>query len=443
MAETISVRPADLLIDLRNPRLPAEARGQREAFRAMAEHQNEKLLALAEHIVLYHSLHPAELPIIIRSPDDPGRFIVLEGNRRLTALKALESPDLFSGALTAGVLDRVRKLSGKYQEAPIEAIQCCLMKDRAEAEPWIYIRHNGPTGGAGVVDWGSDEKARFRARAGGVLNLHTRLLNFLEDGGHLTRAERQRVPTTTLERLVKSRAVRERIGIDVKNGEVQLTADEAKVIPALLYVIKDLADGRTKVQHVYTKEQREEYARKFPPHLAVVASAKSTPLPTSTPSGKKPAPRTGSVLPPKTREKLIPPDCSLRVKDARVRAIEIELRSLLLEDFPNAAIVLFRVFVELSVDYYRSNVMKRSQEAVRQKLSEKLTDALGDMEAKNKLTKWEANPVRAACQKGSFLTPSVVMMHEYIHNRHMSPSPSDLRSAWDNLQPFICAIWPR
>jgi len=442
MSETISVRPADLLIDRRNPRLPVEAKGQREAFRAMAEHQNEKLLALAEHIVLYHSLHPAELPIIIRSPDEPGRYIVLEGNRRLAALKALESPDLFSGALSAPVLDRIRKLSGQYQQAPIEAIHCALMKDRDEAEPWIYIRHNGPTGGAGVVNWGSDEKARFRARAGGVLNLHTRLLNFLEDGGHLTRAERQRVPTTTLERLVKSPAVRERIGIDVKGGEVRFTADEAKVVPALLYIIKDLADGGTKVQNVYTKEQREDYAKKFPDHLAVARSTKSLPVPIPSQTGKA-GPRIPSVRQSKPRERLIPPDCFLRVKDARVRAIELELRGLLLEDYPNAVIVLFRVFIEMSVDYYRSNVMKRGQEAVRQKLGDKLLDVIGDMESKNKLTKWEANPVRAACQKNSFLTPSVLMMHEYIHNRHQSPSPTDLRAAWDSLQPFIVALWPR
>ncbi|HEX3683810.1 MAG TPA: hypothetical protein VHU83_14850 [Bryobacteraceae bacterium] len=442
MAETISVRPADLLIDLRNPRLPIAARGQREAFRAMAEHQNEKLLALAEHIVLYHSLNPAELPIIMRSPDEPGRYVVLEGNRRLTALKALESPDMFSGAVSAGVLDKIRKLSAQYQTAPIEALQCSLMKDVDEAEPWIYIRHNGPTGGAGVVDWGSDEKARFRARTGGPMHIHTKLLDFLEDGGHLTRAERARVPTTTLERIIKSPAVRERIGIQVKDGDLHLKAGEDKVVPALLYIVKDLAEGKTKVQHVYTKEQREDYAKKFPAHLAVTTSGKPVPIPAK-PIGGKAGPRIAPAATPKVRDKLIPPQCQLKVKDSRVKGIEIELRGLLLEDFPNAVIVLFRVFVELSVDYYRSNVIKRGQEAVRQKLSDKLMDTLGDMEAKNKLTKWEANPVRAACQKNSFLTPSVVMMHEYIHNRHMTPSPADLRAAWDNLEPFIRAIWPR
>lgn len=149
---------------------------------------------------------------------------------------------------------------------------------------------------------------------------------------------------------------------------------------------------------------------------------------------------TTRIAPPRPR--LIPYDCHFRVRDRRVRTIEVELRSLSLEDYPNAITVLFRVFLELSVDYYRTSVLKRNQYAVKDHLADKFKDVLEDLESKSKLTKWEANPVRAACQKGSFLVPSIVMMHEYIHNMHQNPSPTDLRAQWDNLQPFIVAMWP-
>ena len=32
-------------------------------------------------------------------------------------------------------------------------------------------------------------------------------------------------------------------------------------------------------------------------------------------------------------------------------------------------------------------------------------------------------------------------MHEYVHNPYLFPSASDLRNAWDNLQPYIIAVW--
>ncbi len=92
------------------------------------------------------------------------------------------------------------------------------MKDRDEAEHWIYLRHNGQNDRAGTVTWGSDEKARFLAATGRKVELHTRLLNFLEDTGRLTRAERQNVPPTSLKRLVESPAVREKLGIELKKG---------------------------------------------------------------------------------------------------------------------------------------------------------------------------------------------------------------------------------
>jgi hypothetical protein len=58
--------------DLRNPRLPAGAMGQRKAFRAIAERQNRKSHALAEHVVSYLNLSfYLSTPNIIRYGDEP------------------------------------------------------------------------------------------------------------------------------------------------------------------------------------------------------------------------------------------------------------------------------------------------------------------------------------------------------------------------------------
>ncbi len=69
MSETMSIRPADLLIDEENPRLSQPNIGQREAQRAIAHDQPRKLQMLARDIVR-HGLNPADPPIVMPFNDD-------------------------------------------------------------------------------------------------------------------------------------------------------------------------------------------------------------------------------------------------------------------------------------------------------------------------------------------------------------------------------------
>ena len=135
----------------------------------------------------------------------------------------------------------------------------------------------------------------------------------------------------------------------------------------------------------------------------------------------------------KTRDKLIPTDCALNVTNDRVYEIERELRKLSHENFTNAVSVLFRVFIELSVDEYneRNAVAEVSENS---KLVIKMSKAASHMVNRRKLSRQQAKAVRSAAQKDSFLASSVTQMNQYVHNKHVFPAPSDLRSGWDSLQ---------
>ena len=143
---------------------------------------------------------------------------------------------------------------------------------------------------------------------------------------------------------------------------------------------------------------------------------------------------------PAERTKLIPSGCVLDISERRVHNIENELRKLGLNDYTNAIGVLFRVFIELSVDSYLQghpsiNVHERVS------LQRKMKAVADDLVANRRLTQKQRQPVSRACQKDSFLAPSIDLMHTYVHNPHAFPAPGDLRAHWDNLEPFLAAIW--
>lgn len=142
MATTLQIPISALLVDDKNPRLPQPNLGQRDAQRAIADDQQRKLVKLAEDIVAF-GLNLAELPIVMQQKDDLHRYIVLEGNRRLVALRALENPEWLGGVFPAPLLSKMRELSRAYLMNPIESAQCLVVKDREEASHWIELRHSG------------------------------------------------------------------------------------------------------------------------------------------------------------------------------------------------------------------------------------------------------------------------------------------------------------
>ncbi|MGH9894460.1 MAG: hypothetical protein ACREA0_21260, partial [bacterium] len=86
---------ASLHLDAKNPRLGREtqARAPRDIIQYLFEHDDA--LEVAESIAS-RGYFPNEPVLAIR---EAGKLIVIEGNRRLAALKALREPGLLTGTL--------------------------------------------------------------------------------------------------------------------------------------------------------------------------------------------------------------------------------------------------------------------------------------------------------------------------------------------------------
>lgn len=440
MAQPQTVPLADLLADGANPRLSQSSEGQRETLRALAAEQKSKLPVLARDIV-ENGLNPGDPFYVMQLEDGSQRFVVIEGNRRLTALRALENPDLFDGAVRPGVLTSLRRLGKRYQVAPIESVNCTRFANRAESRHWVELRHTGEAGGAGTVRWRSEAASRFAAGTGD-LPTESQALDFLDRRGDITALERSRVPVTTLRRLLETPRFREKIGLGLQNKRLMLLAAEAPVAKALNWIVQGLISGAITEPKISSIQDRIKFANDLPPDVVVVPTAKGNGVNIATvgkPTKGKPK-ATSKDVKPKPRINLIPKDCVMNITDERLRMIEVELRRLDLEDFTNSVGVMLRVFIELSGDSYMA---RTGLQGVKEKdvLSKKLTAVTKDLQSRSKLTMKQATPVFKACVGDSLLAPSIKLMNEYVHNPYLFPSASDLRNAWDNLQPFMIAVW--
>jgi hypothetical protein len=399
------------------------------------------LLALARHI-RERGLDLGDLPIVMAFPKEKDKYVVLDGNRRLTAVKALENPELFVDAVENSVLIGIRRLSKDYQADPIESAMCVVMRDREEAHPWIELRNTHQLEGAAAVPWQPDEIARFRSRTEG-LPIDSQAMNFLERRGDISSDVRHRIPMTSYRRLLQTPEIRAKVGIEFEGGKLKILEAEDDVAKALLYIATDLdpESNKTKTEHIYTRKQRLNYAEQLPRDIVVTPTRKSGQgadissrilQPTSHKSTSR-----GKATKP--RDRLIPRDCTLSISNARLRDIETELRKLSLEEYTNAVSILFRVFLELSADSYCDRLGLSI--SVDTHLGTKLQNVTADLVKRKKLTDQQANPVRRASQKNSYLGPSLTTMHQFVHNPHMFPSPSDLRADWNSLQPWFSAVW--
>ena len=432
MPELVSIPLADLIVDEANPRLATPYEGQRETLRALAQIQGPKLRVLAEDILT----HGMELEGV------PNRYVVLDGNRRLTALRALENPEFLVDAVTPTVVNATRRLSRQYQEAPLDTVLCAVFNDREEANHWLRLRHMGEARGAGAVLWEPDESARFLARTERP-GIHTQALDFLEGRGDITREFRGTVATTTYRRLMESPNVRAKIGIEWSNRTLKAVGDVNLVARALLHIATDIATRQIVVGDVYTREQRIGYANSLPRDILVNRTLRpnqAIPLITYGAEQGSQAQPTAATRRTRPRDRLIPRDCVLNVTDPRLRDIERELRQFSLENFPNATSVLFRVFWELSADAYINRMGLAT--SVDARLDAKVRDVTDDLLRRDRLTQQQARPVRRALQRESYLGPSITVLPQYIHNLHMFPGPADLRADWNNLQPWFIAVWP-
>jgi hypothetical protein len=350
----ITLRVEHLVLDNDNPRI-THSDSQHQALQKVVKDQKTKLVRLAESIV-EHGLSPIERLMVMQVSDSPKRYIALEGNRRVAALRLLTNPAAMTGIdMPDGVQRPIERLAAIFDKSKVEPIDCFEVGSRQEGRYWIELRHNGEDEGRGVVAWKPIVAARFRDKEPAIQALDM----VLEHGGFSedeAEAIREGFNLTTFRRLIESRDVRAMIGLTVKDKQLHTTLPGAEVLKPLKKMVVDVAnkdvDSRTHNKTEQLVNYVSGFARSDKPDLSKVGAERpiegiqKSEFAAAT---KKAATRRTTTA---ERRQVVPKGCSLNVTNNRIGEIYRELRTLKIIDARNAIAVLLRVFLEMSVDHF-------------------------------------------------------------------------------------------
>jgi hypothetical protein len=413
--------------------------------------KNFKIVNLAEEIVKDFDLPQLEKLVAYRFDD---KNVILEGNRRLTAYKLLANPLLIKDQ---NLKKKFIELKNKIEIADTYELECVITDNLEKGYRYIERKHLNNNN---EVQWGDNERAHHKKRRGKanekeLLKVEiSKVIQGLDFPAELR--ERVLGPgyVTTFWRLIEQSPAQKIFGFSFDKDN-QLNIRDKTFKDKLKVIIWDVLNNgtykeklfsRLKVNEIddYLKEISENDYQRVSVEIEKQKtknlfdeesiSVSSDPKKTQVRSNPKSSLRTY----------LIPKTCILKINETKINNIYKELRhDLLLDDsnkaVPNAVGVLFRVFLEISLDFYASkqgHIFKK-EETINIKIPWVVKSLTIKGHDKSKFN--NINKVGSAKKENSYL--SIDNFHEYVHSSTTQPTSSELKAKWDNLQEFFEILW--
>ncbi|MGO8054922.1 hypothetical protein [Rhizobium leguminosarum] len=453
---------------------------EREAMQIiLSDEKTHKLSELAQDIIDMNGLDPSSLLIVTEDTNNPGAYIALEGNRRITALKTLVSPAIAAG--TPGYAT-FKKLSPAFLGMGIDKVECVVL-GRKDAFEWIKRKHYNAMGGKGVVAWNAVATARSDASEGRFARWMTGL-NYLDQNGEVSDHLMDGITgkTTTVERVLGSPHIATTLGLLFdRAGNLAPENGDVKAACALLVAMylemgkKDFTETKVTsadLQRSFIESFENLNVRKKPQsgsgaqsgtHTQAGATGSSTGggpagsgsnstggSGTSSATGGTAQPQAISAQnisrskPVKQRKWLAP--SGLRISNHGLNKLYGELRKLNVDSSPHIAAVMIRIFLEKASMVFLDdmqvpcpNTNPQGWHEAQVKLRTKVASVLGiiDPQKSNKRLD-DARDIGNATQGK---THTLDHLNRAIHNHLAIPSSLEIITGWDRLHPYFEALF--
>lgn len=483
----IMVDISDLLLDLDNYRIPMKPEDEAGALRYLFA--SEDALGAATSI-LRDGYFDNEVPIVLEDPRSSGRYLVLEGNRRVSALKALQDPELAVGQQQA-VKRLLKRFAAEVPNLPTR-IRVLVTPDRRTAEPHIARLHtttskkkwtrdqqatfyysllNGSTTVADIKAWypgvrgipGYIKRAAMRRFLGGVQFVDPSLRSYVVGND---------LKMTVLERAYARPEIASALGISFsEDGLLEPVAKKPDVIGrelaehhrhAVEYLVTEIRAKRLSTRSEAFKVDSPELEElvghligtSSVPSPAPLIGSRSEPSSLSSseavPSSSSAAPATGTDASPQqqkheearsrgpnrpeTKDKLDLSGLDYNNVPVNLKDRYIELRKLSLKEFPTTTAILLRSILETTVKHYLDVKKISSTGALKHVLA-----TLGKTEAKNKALMASFRLI----DSGDAQTPgSVGWFNMVAHSADKPVCKEDVHKAWKLVAPLLKRLLP-
>ena len=461
MVEYLELSIDELLLDQENPRLGKTA-SQNETLEAIIR-LNESHFRNLMISIKDEGLDPGDNLYVIDSHDD-NDFIVLEGNRRLSALIILNNPDRLK---VLDVSDSLRKslsrVSKGFERQSVEPIRCVWFPNRSDAQPWIYRRHTNTAGGEGRIPWGPLDIKRFTGDRFvlDMIEFVGRNADFSDEDWSATQSIIESNKSSNLERFFDSKACRQHLRLastKIDDEVVPTLGTEPKwALKVLRRIIEDVRDGVIDSRTYNKASDISAYFDELPSTLQppkkkpakpqvisniTFRSAKKTENQVDQKSEKA----NRSKL-PRRRKTLAPKRHPFQFPDSTKGQQLLREAGLIDADkLPISAAFTLRAFIELAVhDYMKSHDLPFSEKTKGGKsqeidLSTRTERVVQHIVASKLATNNDFRGFR-----NSIMTKtshcSIQSLSGFVHNKWQVPIADALRSGWDSSVPLFIAAY--
>ncbi|WP_292066074.1 hypothetical protein [Brevundimonas sp. UBA7664] len=462
MAKRDDLRVEDLLLDVDNPRIGGVA-SQSEALEAIVNLNDSHFKTMMKSIA-DHGLDPGDAFYVIADDLELGTYVVVDGNRRLSALKTLQNPALLNGTqLSDRVKKALAKISSDFTGTLPTSVDVVIFDDRAAADEWIERRHGRGLEGEARIPWNPLEIQRFQNDRSilDVIEFVGKNSTFSDDEwSEIKRAVEAK--TSVLGRFLEAKVGIDWFGLVVEtiDGE-DVPSFKVDASAAINFLSKLMSDIRDKVVDSRTHNKTPEIETYFGQHApaspisaqaspvkfreALVSDGKTRPRQSVSAKTKTASTtKTAKVKPPRrtlaeAKHPFAPPDTE------KGKQLLREASKVLLADKPLASAFLLRAFLQHTIDVYMTAhslpfFENQAGKTVKLDLKTKAERVLSHLVSSGAVSGTELHGVRRTLT-GKNDPASIQALNDYHHDRYQIPAADVLRNAWESAKPMFIAVY--